>query len=157
MEVKPYYFDPFEETGIEVPKNKRAEALEVVASFLKEQMLLYIGEGESPVNRSDGGKWVKALSKDYAEKKSLESGVDFANLELSGGLLSTLEVEPVKGEIKVAVDFDEYGGVSEGHLTGRYGDSKKIKPRVFMPQDDQRFRPDILKGIKEILQEYEEE
>ena len=71
-------------------------------------------------------------------------------------MLSSLEVEPEKGEIKVAID-DEYKDIALGHISGFYGNSKEEKPRVFMPQDGQRFRPDILKGIKEILQEYEEE
>jgi len=157
MAFEPYKFDPFEETGIEVPKNKRAEALEVVASFLKEQMLLYIGEGVSPLSQ---GKWKRGLTKDYKEIKGQESSATFANLELSGEFLSSLIVEPEKNKIIIDVAEDQEGK-AEAFLTGQYGKGKMEDDyrREFMPTDDngKSFKRDILKNIKEILQEYEEE
>lgn len=150
---KPYKFDPIKELELDIPKSKRREALEVAARFLKEAMLDYIGEAKSPVA---GGKWVRKLEPEYKKKKIEESGVDFANLELSGDLLDSISVDVEKSKIVIDVGEDEYGK-SEGHITGVYGDnSKKVKPRQFMPQGKETFKKPILEDLKALLREFED-
>lgn len=150
--MKPWKFKPLEELGIEIPRGARREALEAAAEYIRTAMLDYIGSGTSPVS---GGKWVRSLTKEYAAKKGEESSAGFANLELSGDLLDSLTVEAISGTtITVDVGSDERDK-AEGHLTGLYGKNSRIRPRQFMPQDNQRLKKDILQGVKDILKEYE--
>lgn len=152
-EFEPFIFDPIKELELDIPKDKRREALEIAASFLKEALLDYIGDGKSPVS---GGKWIRKLEPEYKKKKIEESGVDFANLELSGDLLDSLSVDVEKNKIIIDVGEDEYGK-AEGHLTGIYGNkSDKVKPRQFMPQGKEKFKKSILKDLEALLREYED-
>lgn len=147
---KPFQFDPIKDLDIEIPRNKKKEALEAVAKLLDTTILEYASEGRSPVK---GGRWVKKLEKDYEAKKGKGS---FADLLDSGHLLENLSVE-VSGS-KIVIDVDEEDeGKAEGHLTGVYGDnSKKVKPRQFMPQKGQEFRSGIMADVKRILKEFED-
>jgi hypothetical protein len=150
---KPYVFDPIKELELDIPRSKRREALETAASFLKEAVLEYIGDAKSPVA---GGKWIRRLEPSYREKKIEESGVDFANLELTGDLLDSLDVDVNKGKVIFDVSEDEYR-VAEGHISGIYGEnSKKVKPRQFLPQGKETFKKSILEDLKALLQEYED-
>ena len=149
---KPYKIDILKELDLSIPKDKQAEALRTAAEFLKETMLDYIGDGKSPVQ---GGKWIKSLSPEYKKKKLKESGVDFSNLELTGGFLDKLSVEPKGSKIVIDVDPDDYGR-AEGFITGQYGESSKTKPRQFSPQGSESFKKQILSDLKELLQEFED-
>lgn len=145
-------FDPIGETGIIVPKKKRQEALEEVAEFVKEQTLQRTGEGRTSVK---GGRWVKGLTPEYKKKKAEESSVDFANLELQGEMLDSLNTG-VRGK-KVFIEVGEdQRGKAEGHLTGKYGKHSSIRPRQFMPVGDQELAPEIMAGVRKILKRYEE-
>lgn len=146
-------FDPIAETGIKVPKAKRREALEEVADFVKEQVLSRTGEGRTSVK---GGRWVKGLTPEYLKKKSEESGVGFANLELSGDMLDSLDVKPEGKRVVIEV-AEEERGKAEGHLTGLYGKHSDKRPRQFMPVGDQELAPEIMNGVRRILKRYEEE
>jgi hypothetical protein len=152
---KPYKFNPIDDLELNIPKANQREALEAAAEFLKEQMLDYIGEGKSPV---DGGEWVRKLSPGYKAVKGEESSVNFANLELHGDFLDSLNVT-VKGKSLVLdVGKDQYGK-AEGHLTGQYGSgnmSKGPTPREFMPQGKGEFKSKILADLKKLLEDYEE-
>lgn len=152
-----YDFDPFEATGIEVSKDNRESALEDAASFIKEQILSFTGDGKTSVA---SGAWRRQLTKGYAKIKGQESSADFANLELTGDLLDALQVYPIRdGKIRVEISGDQ-AGKAEGNLLGTYGQSKPIDDgkyaREFMPQDDQDFRREIISGLKDILGNYEE-
>jgi hypothetical protein len=150
---KPYKLDVLNEFDISIPKSERRAALEAAADALKEAMLDYIGEGESPVSN---GKWVRKLSKKYEEFKGELSSADFANLELTGEMLDSLSVEVEKNKLVIDVGSDQYGK-AEGHITGEYGENwKKRYPRQFMPQGEQKFKRDILQQIKDALKEFED-
>lgn len=150
---KPYKFNPIKDFDLDIPRNKRQEALEAAAEFLKEALLENIGQAKSPVSN---GKWIKGLSPEYKKRKSEESSELFANLELSGSLLDGLSVEVEKNQIIFDLPEEEYGK-AEGHITGEYGKfSKKVKPRQFLPQGTEKFRRDILSDVKEILREFED-
>lgn len=150
---KPYTFDVLDELGLEIPRNKRREALEAAAELLKVEMLDYIGSGKSPVS---GGKWVRSLTPAYAEQKAEDSSADFANLERTGDLLDSLTVEPKGQALVIDVGEDQYGK-AEGHITGVYGEhSKRERPRQFMPQGEETFKRDIMRKLKEVLAEFED-
>ena len=149
---KPYTLDVFKELNLEIPKDKQKEALQAASEFIKETMLDYIGEGKSPVS---GGKWVRSLSPEYKKKKLEESGVDFSNLELTGGFLDKLSVDVSGSKIVIDVDADDYGR-AEGFITRQYGESSKIKKRQFSPQKGESFKKQILSDLKELLSEFED-
>lgn len=136
-----------------IPQDQRKDALEAAAEFIKEQMLSYIAEGESPV---DGGKWRKELTEKYAEIKDKLSSSNFANMELSGELLDSLEFLANSRSISIVVPSDQ-AGKAEGNLIGSYGQDKPRPKyaREFMPyKKNQQLRDEILQGVDEILDRY---
>jgi len=144
-------FDPIAETGIKVRKEDREQALEEVATFVKEEILNRTGDGQTSVK---GGRWVKDLRPDYKKKKLEESSVGFANLELEGEMLDSLETG-VRGR-KVFIEVgDDQRGKAEGHLTGQYGKQSATRPRQFMPVGGQELAGPIMNGVRKILRRYE--
>jgi len=152
MSYKPFKFNPIEDLNLDIPKKNIKSALEEAANYIREEMLSYIAEASSPVS---GGKWVKGLTKEYAEKKSEESSSGIANLENTGSFLDTLDVSVNGKELVVSV-AEEKEDIATGHLTGEYGKNSRVRPRQFMPQDGQKFKRDILSNLKTLLQEFEE-
>lgn len=150
-----YSFDPIDELGLDIPRNKRREALEVAAEFIRTEMLDYIGEGKSPVAGTPA-KWA-GLSKAYKEFKSGESSSAIANLELTGELLDSISFDSNSREVTITV-ADSQAAKAEGHLTGIYGDhmTGPPKPRKFMPLGDENFKRPILSKLKELLSEFED-
>ena len=151
--MKPFKFNPIEDLDLNIPKNKQKQALQAAASYLKEAMLDYIGEGSSPVS---GGKWVRGLTKGYKDQKREFSSSIFANLEKEGDFLDSLKVSISGNDLVVNVGKDQVGK-AEGFLTGLYGENaKKEYKREFMPQGDGKFNREIMGTIKSILEEYED-
>lgn len=146
-------FDPIAETGIKVRKEDRAQALEEVAEYVKEEILNRTGDGKTSV---EGGRWVRGLTKGYAKVKAEESSADFANLELEGDMLDSLKTGVAGKKVFVEVGEDERGK-AEGHLTGKYGKKSDIRPRQFMPVGGQKLSRPIMDGVRKILRRYEEE
>jgi hypothetical protein len=149
---KAFKFNPLRELDVDIPRANREAALKEAAEYLREQLLDFAGQGRSIVS---GGRWVKTLSKDYAAEKGESSSVNYADLNLSGHLLDGLSVDVSGNNIVIDVDSADYGK-AEGHLTGEYGKSTKIKPRQFMPQQGQTFKAAILSELKKILAEHED-
>lgn len=154
MAIK-YDFDPMKLTGVKVPKENRADALDEVATFVKEQILSRTADGKTSVK---GGRWKKKLSPDYLKKKKEETGVGYANLELSGDMLDALDTKVVSGKVRIEIAGEE-AGKAEGNLLGSYGkDPDPSKAREFMPyKRGQELSPEIMDGVKRILRRYEEE
>lgn len=147
-----YKFNPIKDLDLEIPKDKRKEALEEAAVYLKEALLDYIGSGKSPAS---GGRWIKGLSKGYKEKKALESSSNFANLENTGEFLDSLSID-VKGN-SLEISFgDEFDGRVEAFQTGFYGESSKEKPRQIFPTDGKTFKQEIMSNLKNILKDFED-
>ena len=156
MATKVFYdFDPEEETGIKVPKAKRGEALEAVADFVKESVLSTVGSGATPV---EGGKWKKSLSKAYKKRKGDVSSSNFANLELHGDMLDSLDVVKKRGPkpLRLLVDDDQMDK-ADGH--NNFSGKSKLPERNFIPDASrgQRLSPKIRRGMKSILEEYSED
>ena len=154
MQIK-HRFNPFKETGVKVPKENRPEAARAVANYVKEQILSFTGDGETSVQ---GGKWRRRITPEYAEQKD---GPDFANMENSGEMLDSLEVDADGEFVEISIP-DEEAGKAEGNLRGTYGKPSPIDggkyAREFMPwKRGQRLRKEIMQGVKEILEEHAEE
>ena len=145
-----HQLDVFKETGIKVPKENQREALEASAAYIKEQILLNTGDGKTSV---EGGKWKRKLEPEYKKRKGEESGVSFANLELSGDLLDALDVRVEGSKVTIEVG-DGQEAKAEGNLLGSYGrDPDPSKAREFMPHArGQKLTKKIMEGVAEILE-----
>lgn len=152
-----FEFDPFAKFRVDLPASKKEEAKAEIADFVKEQVLSKIGEGESPVQ---GGPWKKKLSKEYKSVKSEQSSSGFANLELTGDLLDSLEVVTKRGgTLSLEVKGSE-AGKADGNNRGTYGQSDRTdnsKARRFIPIGRETLSKDIWDGIEQILKSYEDE
>lgn len=144
-----FEFDPLE--GKDLSPGDKADALSAIADFVKEQVLLYVGDGESPVS---GGKWKRSLSPDYLKQKKKESGVNFANLELTGALLDSLDVVRVGDKLSLQILGDE-APKADGH--NNHSGKSSLPERRFIPDEGQKFKKDIMAGIKDIIESYESE
>lgn len=140
-----FEFDPFE--GKPTPKEKRA-ALEEISFLVHAEILRKVSEGNSPV--AGYGKFPR-LSKEYA--KSQKGGNTLPNLELTGDMLSSLEVRPVAGKIRIQIKGKE-GDKADGH--NNHSGESKLPTRRFIPSDDEFLSRDIEKSINEIINSYEE-
>lgn len=151
-----FEFNPFKETGIKVPKDKKEEAQSRIQDFVKEQVLSYVGEGKSPVQ---GGPWKRSLSPEYKKEKSKVSSATFANLELSGDTLDSLDVRAVNSEtISLEIANKAQAGIAEGNNIGSYGGAPdESKARRFIPLKGETFKKPIIDGIKKILRDYGDE
>lgn len=144
-----FEFDPFDETGIDVPQDRRREAAEEVASYVRDSVLSFVGEGKSPVK---GGHWKKSLSPDYKHEKKEFSSVLFANMEESGDMLDALETV-VAGNGRVSLEIDgKEGDKADGH--NNFSGKSKLPLREFIPKPKQTFRDEIWDGVRDILSEF---
>lgn len=140
-----FEFDPFE--GKTTPKEKRA-ALEEISFLVHAEILRYVASGNSPVGGY--GKFEK-LTKNYAN--SQKGGSRLPNLELTGDMLSALEVKPRGGKIVVQITGKE-GDKADGH--NNHSGESKLPTRRFIPKDDEVFKRSIESSIKQIIDNYEE-
>lgn len=153
MAVK-FDFDPMKLTGVKVPKADREDALDEVATFVKEQILSKTAAGETSVKR---GRWKRELSPEYKKIKKEESSSGFANLELSGDMLDALDTAVVGRRVRIEITDESQEGKAEGNLLGSYGgEPNRANAREFMPQGNQELAPDIMAGVKQILKRYED-
>lgn len=148
-----FEFDPFEHLGIDPPKSARdrADALERVAEIVKTEVLEYVSKGTSPVS---GGPWKRSLSPEYKKLKQSESGVSYANMELTGDMLNALDVRKKRGtKLSLEIAGSE-APKADGH-NNHSGDST-LPERRFIPKDDETFKSKIWSDIRRILKEYED-
>ncbi len=132
----------------DIPREDRAQARQDVADFLKEQILTDISKGISSVS---GKKW-DALDPDYKKFKSAHHSRPVANLELTGALLDSLEVEQKKDSIEIGWFDPEQVPKADGH--NNFSGDSRLPLRQSIPQEDQKFRPAIREQIAEILDGY---
>lgn len=147
-----YEFDPFELTGVEVPRGNRDDALSEIADYVRTEILQYVGEGKSPVQ---GGAWKKSLSAEYKKIKEKISGSDFANMELTGDMLDALEARVVGGKIKVGWFGGEEADKADGH--NNFSGKSELPLRESIPKENQGFKKDIVTGMREIAEAFMEE
>lgn len=148
-----YSFNPIKELDLDIPRSSRREALEAGAEYLRDAVLRKIAKGRSPVAN---GKWTRTLTKGYSKRKGEESSAKFANLELSGELLDSLDVSVDGSKLVYGVPSDQ-AGKAEGNNIGTYGRSKSTgRVRRFIPIGDEKFSKDILSGLRDVLADFEE-
>lgn len=137
-----YEFDP--QDLVDGPIER--EGLREIADFIRDEMLQHIGAGNSPVS---GGAWKKSLSKDYEKIKSKLSSAKFANMELTGAMLDSLETKIVDGKIQVG-----WFGGKEAAKANNHNIGDTLPQRQLIPGKGQSFKRDIVQGAKEIAREF---
>lgn len=141
-----YVFNPFEETGAELPEGAdKRDTLDEAAAFLREQVLSYMGDENSPV--SGYGRF-PSLSKEYAARKSAQGGSPVSNLELSGSMKDAIQVYSEGNRLVIEVTGAE-GAKADGHCN-LSGDSS-LPLRRFIPDEGETFKRPILEGIARII------
>ena len=141
-----FTFNPFDETGAELPKGAdKSEALEEAASFLRENVLEYMGNQNSPVA---GYRKFKGLSKKYAEKKKKDGYPAVPNLEYFGDLKDAIKVYPKGNRLVIEVTGQE-GAKADGHCN--HSGESQIPLRRFIPDEGVTFKSPILNGIARII------
>lgn len=140
----------FEVPSLEkVPKSKRDELLDEIGEYLLDSVLDYVGEAKSPVA---GGRYKSTLSEAYADSQKM--GDTTANLDLTGGMLNSLQIitDPSSGTVTIGIfDTDE----TPKAYNHQVGDT--IPQRQFLPNEGENFKAEILRGVGRILSEYIED
>lgn len=146
-----YEFDPEEESGIRIPRDKLSEVKERVADFVLEETLSYVGRASSPV---EGHGKFQGLSKGYKKIKGEFSSSVKPNLELTGDMLDDLEVVEARGSrLRLQIEGAE-ADKADGHCrhSGRTP-PKGLPQRTFIPdgKKGEKFHSNIRRGIKDIV------
>lgn len=150
-----FEFDPFEELDVTIPKGRLNEAKSAVADFVRDSVLDFVGHGTSPVR---GGDWTRKLTPDYRKRKESLAGEDFANMELTGAMLDSLEVVSSKGtKLRLQITGKKQVAKADGH--NNFSGDSELPLRQFIPNEDneETFKDQIWRGIKNILREFESE
>lgn len=140
-----FEFDPFEDLGLDPPQDP-TDALAEIADYVKTEILLFVGQGESPV---EGGDWKRSLSPEYKKIKEKISGATFANLELTGDMLDSLEAKVVDGKIQVGIWDQSQVPKAYNHNVG-----DTLPRRQFIPEQGQGFVSSIQQGMKDIAESF---
>ena len=147
-----YEFDPFKEVNVDRPSSKsdRRSAMQDIAEYVRDEILQYVGDGNSPV--SGRGKF-KALSKDYAEFKKTISSSTTPNMELYGDMLDDLEYRIEGNKIKIGWFGGEQAAKADGHNNFSGESDLPVRRSIPNAKDGETFKRDILQGIKQIARE----
>jgi len=141
-----FEFNPFQKTGIKVPRNNVADARQAVADFVLSAVISSIDASQSPVS---GGNWKKALTKEYARLK----GSNIANLQLTGELLNALDVIQKKGNTLSLQVAGTQAGKADGNNRGTYGKlrTRLSRAREFIPRGGKTLKKEIWDEVRDIL------
>jgi hypothetical protein len=155
MKKVTYEFDPFELADVEPPKSasKRRQAMEEIGKYVVGEIHTACADGKTPVA---GGSWERALSEGYKKQKQKDGGQGFANLELTGSLMDSVDYSVKSDTIEVGVWGSE-APKADGH--NNFSGESKLPPREFIPNDDrgQTFKRDIVRGIRQIAEEFSDD
>jgi len=145
-----FEFDPWELTKKKRPRTGFKAAEAEIADFVLEAVLDHVGGGKSPVA---GGKWKRGLSPKYKKLKAEDSSSLFANMELSGDMLDSLEVVNVGSKLRLRIKGDD-AAKADGH--NNHSGKSSLPAREFIPKEGQSFKRQIVKDIRAIIEEFDD-
>lgn len=131
---------------IKIPEGYKPDEREAIGNEIVQYIIKRTKSGKDKRNNSFPGysdQYVKSLDFKIAGKS--KSNV---NLTLSGDMLTSLDVlNHKKGEITVGFDRGdkENNDKATGHITGKYGNSRKTKKRDFLGITQKDLKSEILK------------
>ena len=141
-----FEFNPFQKTGIKVPRNNVADARQAVADFVLSAVIASVDASQSPVG---GGNWKTGLTKEYARLK----GSNRSNLQLTGELLSALDVIEKQGNTLSLQVAGTQAGKADGNNRGTYGKlrTRLSQAREFIPRGAKTLKKEIWDEVRQIL------
>lgn len=135
----------------DVPRDKRSAVKQEIGEFVVESILDELSQGKSPV-KGEGS--FKKLNKQYADAE--KGGDRKPNLELFGDMLDSLKFKKRRNGVEVGIFKSSEVPKAYGHNSGFEGHPFLDKPelkRQFIPNDDEEFKAQIDRGIKDIIKE----
>ena len=134
-------------SALNISASAKRKIKEDVGEYLKEQILLSVGESKSPVS----GERFPALSKSYKKFKEDSSRQGTANLEFTGDMLDAVDYELTTDGIKIGV-FGAEAGKADGH--NNFSGDSDLPQRRFLPEKNQRFKAEIEQEIQRIVSDH---
>lgn len=131
----------------ELKRGVKEEVKREIGNFVKESILDRVGDGKSPVS---GGAWKRSLSPEYKKQKAKKSSVTFANLELKGDMLDSLDFRPKKDAVEVGI----YGDTLQDKKAYNHNTGDTLPTRRFIPRPGEKFKRDIESEIRGIVKQY---
>jgi hypothetical protein len=122
-----------------LPPVLKKDILNEIGDYLKVSILDYVGQSESPV---EGGEFQVKLSEEYAKRE----GKDEANLDQTGSMLDSLVYKVVGNSVKIGIFAKKQTPKAYNHNVG-----DTLPQRQFIPESDQVFKKDIMRGIDEVI------
>lgn len=146
-----YDFDPLKGVRRKLSKEKQEEVMDDVANFVKEEVLLHVGSGKSPVSK--GGSF-KALSKEYKKVKRKAGAGSSPNLELTGDMLDSLVVTNKDKFLRLEHSDSDESKKADNH--NKFTSKSKrtgVPRRPYIPRDfeGESLNKKIKSGIKKIV------
>ena len=131
--------------GRKLPADVKERIRDEVGTYLVEQTQIALAERKSPVS----GEAIRALtSKSYKEFKKREVGNTNADLEFSGQMKDEIDFRPTAEGIKIGV-FGDRAGAADGH--NNFSGRSQLPKRRFLPAENQVYKQEIQKTVKQIV------
>ena len=137
-----------------VSNAEKKELLNQIGDYVVVTMLDLIADGISPVT----GKSFSKLTKPYSNKE--KGGDRTPNMDLNGDMLNALTYEIVDGIVNVGWFDSDQSAKAYGHTTGFKGHpwlDGEVTPRKLIPNTKEKFTPEIMAGIREIIEDFFDE
>jgi hypothetical protein len=132
----------------DVPRDELSELKEDIAELIVDEIKIKLAKGESPVE----GESFDPLSEEYAKKE--KNGNRRPNLNLEGDLWDSLEAKFDGNKLVVGVFDSKEVPKADGH--NNFSGDSKLPQRRFIPDEDQSFRPEIMRKINFLINERRE-
>ena len=123
-----------------VPKEKRKEVTELIGITLVDSISEYTGRGNSPVSKGE-------------YKKKMADGKTTSDLYETGAMLGNFKVNGLMNKVRIEITKNKEKLKSYNHNTG-----DTLPVRKFLPDDtkEEKFKPAIMKRVKEIIDDASE-
>lgn len=133
--------------GIDVPKKVARKINETVGEFLVEQIT---GRLQTTATSPISGESFPALTKKYKAFKIEQGGNPIPDMLLTGDMLSSLDFRAT--DVLEIGFFDKEAWKADGH--NKFSGKKNFTPqRRFLPAEGQKFKRDIVSGVKDLIVE----
>jgi hypothetical protein len=134
--------------GISIPdwvdQKDKENILNEIGDYLVNEVVSYTESGVSAV---DGVGEFPKLNPKYA--KSEKAGDERANLDLTGAMLGSVEYKITDGSLEIGVFDKDQAPKAYNHNVG-----DTLPKRQFIPDKGQKFDPDIMSGIDDLLSNF---
>lgn len=132
----------------DVPEDDREDATYEAGEAALQKIHEYMENERSPV--AGNRKKFEALKNDgYKAYKKSKVGNQRPNLMLTGNMIESMEVDADDSSFTISVE-----GTKEKLKAYNHNKGDTVTKRQFMPEDNQKFKGDIVKVIKKTIAKY---